>query len=131
MVNSTQKLITVTDGVSYPVLSSTTYPISYTSPFDNAEPKCFRKEFYSDGTSYRSNTIQQTRTRVGAKATISNKVRYQYSFVDVIEIDIYNQPQTLFPYIIKDNSDNSIFVPYVGQIVTQLWSDGKTYSKTF
>ena len=123
-------VITVTDGVSYPVISSTTYPISYTSPFDNAEPKCFRKEFYSDGTSYRSNTITQTRTRVGYSLTISNKVRYQYSFVDVTEIDIYNQAQTLFPYIIHNNS-GAVFAMAIGQTVTQLWSDGKTFSHTF
>ena len=57
-------------------------------------------------------------------------MRYQYSFVDVIEIDIYNQPQTLFPYIIKDNSA-AVFAMAIGETVTQLWSDGKTYSHTF
>ena len=34
-------------------------------------------------------------------------------------------------YIIKDNSDNTLFAPHVGQIVTQRWSDGSTFSKTF
>ena len=125
----TQKLITVTDGVSYPVISSTTYPITYTNAND-ANPTCRKVVFYSDNTSYISSTAQ-TRSTLSDLKTISNINRKQYSFVGVTEIDIYNQPQTKFPYIIKDNSDNSIFVTYVGQIVTQLWSDGKTYSKTF
>ena len=125
----TQKLITVTDGVSYPVISSTTYPITYTNAND-ANPTCRKVVFYSDNTSYISSTAQ-TRSTLSDLKTISNINRKQYSFVGVTEIDIYNQPQVKFPYIIKDNSDNSIFVTYVGQIVTQLWSDGRTYSKTF
>ena len=124
----TQKLITVTDGVSYPVISSTTYPITYKT--GAAGHNCRKVVFYSDNTSYIS-LAKQTRTELPTVTTISNVPRLQFSFADVIEIDIYNQPHTIFPYIIKDNSDNSIFVTYVGQIVTQLWSDGKTYSKTF
>ena len=54
----TQKLITVTDGVSYPVISSTTYPITYTNAND-ANPTCRKVVFYSDNTSYISSTAFQ------------------------------------------------------------------------
>ena len=42
----TQKLITVTDGVSYPVISSTTYPITY----KGTGHICRKVVFYSDNT---------------------------------------------------------------------------------
>ena len=125
----TQKLITVTDGVSYPVISSTTYPITYTNAND-ANPTCRKVVFYSDNTSYISSTAQ-TRSTLNDLKTISDINRKQYSFVGVTEIDIYNQPQVKFPYIIKDNSDTSIFAIAIGQTVNELWSDGRTYSKTF
>ena len=110
----TQKLITVTDGVSYPVISSTTYPITYTNAND-ANPTCRKVVFYSDNTSYISST-SQTRSILSDLKTISNINRKQYSFVGVTEIDIYNQPQVKFPYIITNGSN------------TQLWSDGRTYT---
>jgi hypothetical protein len=111
----TQKLITVTDGVSYPVISSTTYPITYTNA-DDANPTCHKVEFYSDNTSYISSTAQ-TRTRVGNFPVKPGVMRPIYIFVGVTEIDIYNKPQKLFPYLITNDSN------------TQLWSDGRTYSK--
>ena len=58
---------------------------------------------YSDNTSYISST-EQTRTQLPNVTTISNALRPQYSFADVTVIDIYNQPQTIFPYIIHNNS---------------------------
>jgi len=124
----TQKLITVTDGVSYPVISSTTYPITYRD-YDDTKATCNKVVFYSDNTSYRASTAQ-TRSTLSDLKTISNINRKQYSFVDVTEIDIYNQPQTIFPYIIHNNS-GAVFAIAIGETVTQLWSDGKTYSKTF
>ena len=78
----TQKLITVTDGVSYPVIPSTTYPITYKNN-DDARPTCNKVVFYSDNTSYISIT-QQSRSKLQDIATISTNiylVRGQYSFV--------------------------------------------------
>ena len=124
----TRKLITVTDGVSYPVLSSTTYPITYTNAND-ANPTCRKVVFYSDNTSYISSTAQ-TRSILSDLITISGIHRKQYSFVGVTEIDIYNQSQDEFPYIIHNNS-GAVFAMAIGQTVTQLWSDGRTYSHTF
>ena len=121
----TQKLITVTDGVSYPVISSTTYPITY----KGSGHICRKVVFYSDNTSYISSTNQSC-TELPIVTTISNIPRLQYSFEGVTEIDIYNQPQTIFPYIIHNNS-GAVFAIAIGETVTQLWSDGRTYSKTF
>ena len=125
----TQKLITVTDGVSYPVISSTTYPITYTNYANDANPTCRKVVFYSDNTSYISSTAQ-TRSILSDLKTVSNINRKQYSFAGVTEIDIYNQPQTKFPYIIHNDS-SPVFAMAIGETVTQLWSDGKTYSHTF
>jgi len=91
----------VTDGVSYPVISSTAYPVYYSNGNDS-NPTCRKVVFYSDNTSYRASTAQ-TRSTLGTLQTVSNINRKQYSFVGVTEIDIYNQSHVRFPYIIHNN----------------------------
>ena len=118
------------DGVQYPVVSNTTYPITYISTGTSTNTlDCFRIEYFSDGTQYTSIT-PQLKTQLSNKPTISGNTRRQYSVQNVTEIDIYGQPQTIFPYIVYNNAGPT-WAYGSGQTETQTWSDGRTYSYTY
>ena len=127
--NNTYKTITTTNGVPYPVVTSTTYPVSYgVSEYDT---QCYPIVHYSDNTHFISIT-EAVRTTGPTKSPLTGFARRQFSFAGasagVTEIDIYNQPQTIFPYVLL-NKALPVVTYTTGQTQTQTWSDGRTYSK--
>jgi hypothetical protein len=123
------KTITTTDGIVSPYITSTTYPITYANAvsYTTYSLYCNKVVSYSDNTNYISNT-EQTKTQLADKLAIDGAKRKQYSFSGVTETDIYNQPQTVFPYILRNNALPTVTYT-TGQTQTQTWSDGRTYIK--
>lgn len=109
---------------------STSYPITYTDTSTRFNTlACYKVESYSDGSVIKA-TVSQLITFIGIKQNIYGAERQQYTIQDVTEIDQYGQEQTVFPYIIKDNS-GATWAYMSGQTETQTWSDGRVYTYTY
>ena len=132
--NVSYKNIYINNNIESPVVNNYSYQIFYPTIAQNDSSTyhyCKARYYYSDGSSYLS-ALKQTRTPLTNATTITgiSKKQYKYSKVgggDVVEVDKYNQQQSIFPYI---DSDGSFYALIPGGTISEFWIDGTSYKIT-
>lgn len=132
--NVSYKNIYINNNIESPVVNNYTYQIYYPTIAQNDSSTyhyCKAWHHYSDNTKYLS-TVKQTRTALTNATTMTgiSKKQYKYTKIgggDVVQVDKYNQPQSIFPYI---DSDGSFFALIPGGTINEFWIDGTSYKIT-